>query len=279
MADQPQPPPSARQLALFDEHSAAVQPYIADRSVAIICQSAGTPKDLGSGTLVQIGDKTFIATAGHVIEGYALPDLVILPFKGKDRHRFAPLSMGACQGSDVAWIEVIPARALDSPPWQAATLNSIQCGVDHIWDVVAFHGFPRELLRLSSGTVRPHLLAQLYFAGGTVATADWPNNIDPPLDPRKDLVVDYTLTGRVPGDPLGRTVPDPYGVSGAGIWSFGSHVPGLWSPACARLIGIDRSWVSGKRLLFATQMQYWLDCLANSYPDLQALIDALPRTP
>jgi hypothetical protein len=144
---------------------------------------------------------------------------------------------------------------------------------------VALHGFPRELLRMSEREDQPHLLAHLYFAGGTVAGDDWPLAVTPPLDPTRDIVIDYSLTGRVPGDPRGRRIPDVEGVSGAGIWSFGSHTDGIWSPECSRLIGIDRSWVSGKRLLFATQIQHWLECLRDDCPGLAGAIAAVRTTP
>ncbi|MEN6468215.1 MAG: hypothetical protein ABFD45_04595 [Smithella sp.] len=68
-------------------------------------------------------------------------------------------------------------------------------------------------------------------------------------------------------------MPEPFGLSGGGLWALPITQQGeLWTPDNAMLIGIEKSWFSKSQMVRCTQMQHWLRCVANDYPDLEKII-------
>jgi hypothetical protein len=74
--------------------------------------------------------------------------------------------------------------------------------------------------------------------------------------------------------------PDPYGMSGGGLWQRNEAIKSneLWTAEGLCLFGIQSSWLTELEFLKAIQIIHWLKLVADEYPDLRdELNDRFPR--
>ena len=141
------PRPTRRQAELFSLHSDLMYPHLARLSVAVVGLRDGEPYELGTGTLVGIGDRVLIATAAHVLKPY-LPDRFwVLAFDKSEKFRLKVRGTGLRERVDVAWIEVEVPETSESTLWPRASLGDLESGIAHVDDVVAIFGLPVALLK------------------------------------------------------------------------------------------------------------------------------------
>ena len=98
-------------------------------------------------------------------------------------------------------------------------------------------------------------------------------------DKSKDIYIDYELTSVFVEKQLGMDMPEPFGLSGGGLWALPiNDRTKLWRPSDTTLIGIERSWLKDSSCVCCTQIQHWLKLVAYDYPDLIEIIDEFLRS-
>lgn len=248
--------------------------------------------ELGSGTLVSIGPRTFVSTAGHVLPGTIDGRLFLL---GKHPRKFADgmpayLNHAAVHNSkvDVGFVEIDRSTVLPLLGKESLPLSLIgDLGAGDPKMMTAMTGFPGHTVGdpVTTGKVVPQ-----YWGVNNVpiAPVDYPTKVDPvpsgasPPDPDKDVFLDYVagdIRDLLTYTPAG--LPKVHGMSGGGYYNWGTFPKdGLWSPGSMRLYAIQSSWCDRPTNPYvrATQIVYWLKLVADNYPDLRTdLLAAFPR--
>jgi hypothetical protein len=110
---------------------------------------------------------------------------------------------------------------------------------------------------------------------GYAGTSTWTTARQVQARPEHDLFITYPkeVQGDLPAM-WQRRVPDAPGLSGGGIWRPAWASPD-WSPASARLVGIQRSWSPDARWLRGTLILDWLHMLRDDHAELAGEIDAM----
>ena len=234
------------------------------------------PTQIGSGTVVTIGDHALVATAAHVVESVGTRDLVLAGWYDWDTRRF-PIPQGGFRiqgGPDVAFL-ILEKSVLESARIEGLPLNRLEMDVVHRSDsLFLVCGTPGKEVGLKE---MPASLSLTYrhICCKTMRCADWPL-LEKPARPDRDIFLHY---GRdVMYDNSGNRVPviDPRGMSGGGIWRVPLDSDGsLWSPNQSRLVGIQTSMESeGWKWLHGVQIRCWLRLVWDTYPILRREIAA-----
>lgn len=174
-----------------------------------------------------------------------------------------------CEPVDVSWIELDAETAIGLGK-KFIHLSQIQSGINHIGDdLVVMNGYPGAFTREYTDKV---VSAQsLSFFGGTIAPSEWSKSaIAWPhcLTSKHHLVAAYPENGNqsLDGQPI--QLPEPDGMSGGGLWWMPLNAERKWRSNQLRLIGINTEWNSDERWLSANQTQYWLELVAEDFPDI-----------
>ena len=239
--------------------SAAVS--IADRlaavSPALLLLRVSGRVEIGSSTLVRVGHRFLLATAGHAVDDAADHEIRIvasgrtaaaaLPFVRRSRHRRAD--------ADLAWIE-LAAETVARHGLGFVDLAGIGVGgapeADRCFLV---QGYPAE------HALAPSLDGRELRAMGfvTVAAAARPG----------DVAVLYPPPAAVAAAP---PAPHPYGISGGGIWTCPPGPAAAGWEGATRLVGVVRGWRPRRTTLYGTPIELWLERVAADFPDLRAAL-------
>lgn len=239
--------------------------------VAIISDEEGHSREIGSGTCINLNGRYFILTAGHVLRdalskgrgigivGRGQPNPLIDHYRGIILDDIL----------DLGWIEIDTDDA-EILRKSFISIERLKCSVQHlVADPVMICGYPAALISIHSiGDWHRLRIQPLCFQTVTIE----PDAIPDAGDKTSEIFIKYPETG-IEGEE-GQTIelPEPYGISGGGIWVLNAKTKGPWSPDKAELIGIEHSWSESHRYLRGTQVQYGLDLIASRIPDLAPLI-------
>ncbi len=277
---------------------------------------------VGSGVRVEITGRHFVATAAHVVDD----GRPVLPTHGlgqDDWDRVERVWAGH-HPLDVAWMELTPGAGFRADEWLPLDCVGLAVGLPERDLLVLVLGYPgkywvlnheartltSEAICFPSSTVSvagvegDHLVPvdlppghQLHGLGSTSeeVPAGW-SRVFRALTQETDLMVPYPLDvlTRVPdGTAVAVEVPEPYGLSGGGVWAFGANPRRTsWRPEDGRLLGILRTYeADGERclhpqdaarhrpcgVLHATRVEHALRLLANSVEELRPAIEARLR--
>jgi len=117
------------------------------------------------------------------------------------------------------------------------------------------------------------------FTTAAINVDEWPdlNLSTNPLDSNVDLIVRYPDDSPDIRDNSGMQseLPEPYGISGGGLWIHDDCQGDLWLPDRCQLVGIQSSWLSDAEYVRLTRISYWLDLVRCNYPDLRYAIDKI----
>lgn len=236
------------------------------------------PRRVGSGTVVLIGDFAVIATAAHVMRGWAPEDIALCGWYDDDTRIPVPRQPATTDGVLDVGALVLSREALGGSRIEGLPLSRIETCISHLDDdPVVLCGTPSSGLRRDQ---EPTFLSLEYkpLACMTMPIQEWPQHIeDRSADAAKDIFLRYSNEHLF--DESGRKTPStaPFGMSGGGIWRIRLD-PGedIWSPNTATLIGIQSS-TKGKTdwpWLRGTQIQWWLRLVWQSYLYLRPAMGA-----
>jgi len=267
---------------VYRESLSALRSHLEPCTVAIVNWSTdpeAPPKDLGSGTCIQIASRYFIATAAHVIKGLELEQIFLVPGTLAPRPKdWMPLLGRGGRGGelehpiDVAWLEVAPA-ALPILQKKFLPLDRLAPGIYHDQDdLVLFVGFPVARVPQAQLKDRGLRVQPVSYLTETWSPEKWPTELKANPDTGTDVFIDYNEHADVDGHHFKMVHPE--GMSGGGIWLTKLLPPkGVWAPQRAQLIGIEHASDEGLSFARGTQMQHWLRMVREDLPELSSAID------
>jgi hypothetical protein len=249
-----------------------------------------TKKEVGSGVVVEIKGRMFIATASHVIPRNPDGKLSFIgqkPFseeEGKRRilsfGRVPPSGINAIPRPDVGFIELLPEDVIENLRSAAIPLQRIWLGRSGDPDSYCFTvGCPATLLKKVQhrSSRNAQAFVPIEYITAPLAVANWPSV--PDAEPTPDTAIDvFTHYSRAaPLYPIIKMdidrSPDPRGMSGGGQWQCVPTVANVWTPENARLFAIQSSWNEKRGYLRGTQIRHWLDLLCQEHPELIQAIE------
>ncbi|HUT13752.1 MAG TPA: hypothetical protein VMY42_24905 [Thermoguttaceae bacterium] len=231
-----------------------------------------------SGTFIEIETRLFIATVSHSIGNYDSPSRYVLTTKNGRPHpagasvilRSVPTDdnhpdvglleldrelfqlFDGFEAIDISRVSVAPPEqrlaSLMGTPAETITIHPIQ---SHEWGI--------------SGTLSG-------FTTAAIAVDQWPDlNLQKPLDANFDMLVRYPDGSPDIRDDSGMrtTLPEPFGISGGGLWIHDHGNNDFWLPDKCQLVGIQSSWLRDAAYVRLTRIAHWLDLICANYPDLR----------
>jgi hypothetical protein len=260
---------------ITDNEVKALAPHTFKYSVAILIYKDNEDSSVGSGTLVKIGPKYFIATAAHNLSGIADDNLYIV-FKKDITYEAVPFvkrnpsSREAESAFDIGYIEISPDIAKLINEKEFLPLERITPFINFWPTRVFLTGFPAQMVSLESARKNKFTLDAIGYLTETKII----NELKCDYDESTDIFVDYELNSIFVEKQIDKKMPEPYGLSGGGLWALPITQEGaLWTPDNTMLIGIEKSWISSLQMVRCTQMQHWLRFVAEDYPDLRNIIE------
>lgn len=260
-------------------------------------------RQTASGTLVQILDRMFIATARHTIPkttqfleftgGHPTEVQILRNERTGEKSWRSPTMVGIKKAEhhrelDIGYIEVSSDadRALDR---QAAVLDDLYIGRIQYGRNAYLFGYPHSFERgvRSHARIRYVILGTLIYPSPVLAPDEWPSIAvgDRVPDENIDIFLHYDqeLSGAlVPvagGDSsmpldMGSKLPPVHGMSGGGLWQSVDAIrdADLWTTTGYKLCGIQSRWHREKCYLRATQIIHWLKLVQRDYSDLSTAI-------
>jgi hypothetical protein len=270
-----------KQLALRQGLQVALQ-HVASRSVALVFypDPAGQPQDVGAGTCIQLGDRYFVATAGHNLltaDGTEIPkeQLLIVHADSPSRAqtRWEPIvRMGRRGGGkgeplDLGWLEIPASVALKMGKvfLQRTDLELNWHTLGH--GAVTF-GYPTQFIDRQVFAAEGRLqVSGIAFPGKLLPDEGWPKT----ADAGSDVIIEFWNQGwfmHKPDEVF--TLAVPRGLSGGGIWALNFKGTLVWSPGDIRLAAVQHSAVEGSYLR-GNQIGAWLRMIAEDLPELSSI--------
>lgn len=277
--------------------------FFRKRSVLFMYENAGK-RLTASGTLVQLGDRLFVATAGHTIpRGTQMLEFVGANVIQVESSQEKAEGRRDWQGSsnikvlngkahskyDVGFIE-LATSALEVLRHDPIELSSLSTSADQYGRTAIVYGFPFDLerkRRLSESGMWLHATS-LTYPSPLLAPEEWPDVPSGSRSPeigvdcfmrydRNDPFNSIVPIGKVrPRDAslLPDSLPAVHGMSGGGFWQRWTRDTDdqLWLACDYKLFAIQSSWCEPCRYIRGIQIRHWLDLIAESYPELREMI-------
>jgi len=258
---------------LTDNEVNALAPHTFRYSIPIMQYFGRDESSVGSGTLINIGSRFLIATAGHNLTGVPDDCLYCVPSKKMVYEQMPfirrnPSSNETDPGkADVGYIEIPYETASSIEEKAFLPLNRIR-PFAATWPTRVFlTGFPSEMVPIEFATKNKFILSAI----GYLTETRIPNRSK---DDSMDILVDYELSSVFVERSVRQTMPKPHGISGGGLWALPIiDQAKLWSPEDTTLIGIEKSWLETSNRVRCTQIQHWLKLVANDFPELAEIVD------
>jgi hypothetical protein len=237
----------------------------------------------GSGTLVEIGGRYFVATVKHThpreLASISLVKKSGLMIPGSNsfvRHR------SKCESHDVAFFELedsAPA-AIGVEPITLARVHDCGTGVPNLG--ARIFGYPDRYQKPDYPTKGMLGFHALSYGCEPIEPSRWQAIPYSSFDPDSHVVFDFNpdVLEWSPELPLPKGLPPPPGMSGGGLWQRRAKVRDgeLWSADELNLIAIQAFRIDGTSFLVATQVIHWLRLVAEKRPELRSEIArACPR--
>jgi hypothetical protein len=251
MGGNPAPPLDAPPPETIADRLAAVSPAV------LLLRHSGRV-EIGSSTLVRVGQRFLLATAGHAVDDAADREIRLVPsgLTAGDPLPFVRRSLRRRGDADVAWIE-LSAETVAARGLGFVTLASLgPDGGPEDERCYLVQGYPAE--RALGGNGGAFDLRAMGFV--TVAAAARPGDVAVLYPPPAPLAA-------VPPAP----VPHPYGISGGGIWTCPRLAAAPWHRT-TRLVGVARGWRERRNTLYGTPIEAWLARVAADFPELRLAV-------
>ncbi|EDY20989.1 hypothetical protein CfE428DRAFT_1282 [Chthoniobacter flavus Ellin428] len=255
------------------EAKPAINRYLFDRTVVIAAHNEQTPYDHGTGMLVRANDTPLIVTAAHVIERHDVERLQIVAQEKPSNLRAAPEEKDFMSGVsdddlDVGYLRPSEwcLRQLAHKSW--LTLDDFELFPEGLAeDLTMTFGMPEAAHKTEHGII--HLYDSFLYQTNVPEDFDWGKPGSRPLNMRMEYperVLDV-FTGEW------QDLPEPYGMSGGGIWRARFKDSLFWIPARMRLIGINSMFFEEDREIQANRIEALIHLLAKDFPEADAYLD------
>lgn len=265
---------------LTNNEVSALAPHTFKYSVPILQYHRKDENYVGSGTLVQVGSRFFVATAAHNLtddnRGVA-DNCLYLGYSKKETYEKLSFcnrkpSFGENEPAiDVGYIEISPETATSMTEKEFLPLSRIAPFIDYWPTRVFLTGFP-------AGIVPVELARRNKFnldAIGYLTETKKLDGLEYKHDKSTDIFIDYGQISVLVENQKVIAMPEPHGLSGGGLWALPIATMGaVWTPNNTTLIGIQRKRLKdAPAILCCTQIQHWLASVADGYSDLTEIIE------
>jgi hypothetical protein len=244
---------------------------------------------MASGVLVSIDGHLLVATAAHAVPSppagrlsFAVPKI-----KATDSGTIPILRCGRIESGwpDVGFLELDPVAALKVLRKEAIGLDKFDLrGPGYPECRCLLFGYLSETI--GTGQKDPsqlHLTFRpLCYSNAPIMPENWlkVSSPDPAPDPAVDIFLPYDPEKEIwHYEEHGQddSVPEPRGLSGAGLWQGTLTKVELWNAEAVRLIGIQSKWNEKEKQVRGCQIIHWLRLVHDQCSDLRpALVAAFP---
>ena len=253
-----------KKIAILTESSAIINRYIFDRSVVIAAHNEKQPFDHGTGMLLQLDEGVVVITAAHVIDKYKVEQLQIVSAEEPSNVRNAPTGKEFARdkksgGKDVAFLLLSDdgIRKLKNKKFlRLDDLEVFPQGLSE--DLAMIFGMP-ETMHREQGIV--HIYESFSYFSNIPADFDWKEAQKHPVQ----VVMEYPETVEDSFTRMFADLPEPFGMSGGGIWRARFKDAVVWTPERLRLIGINTEFYRSKRTVKANRVEALLRLLAEDF--------------
>jgi len=239
-----------------------------------------SPRLAGTGVLIEIADLRMLLTASHVTktgtkDGFDLCICASPPAPFVSIRGSRILSTPPQDQHDVA-VVILPDNVVGAISTGRRFLRPDQLAPGYIPKNGVYYavaGFPDE----SRVNLDPLRLVQAQpLAYGTRLFSGNPEEL-PDFDPAVRMAFDFYPDQSFDDQGSQLQVPQPFGMSGCGIWRlFQGPIPGgrRWSADEIRLIGIEHRWYIGHNALVGTGIRWAIQVIWDKFPGLRNQIES-----
>jgi hypothetical protein len=273
-------------LAFMMRTSVECRERIGDVTMPLYTEQLGRTSLCGSGVLLQIGDKSFIVSAGHTFDARRMADVPLWVTSGVAGSKLLPLGEILIRSSetndpfyrtdepfDVAVCELTRETAAqiavekrflrlnDVDPWDRQEPRS--------WYMV--YGYPTKLSPPDEATLSINANA---VALATFIYCDERGPLDR-YDKEVGIALDFDPATIRNDDGRSAAPPHPGGMSGCGIWRLveaGTDMK-VWNLNDVKLVAIEHTLKTKKNVLVGTRIRYALQMIYRNHPDLRSAME------
>jgi hypothetical protein len=244
--------------------------------VAIVMQQGARPSLHGTGTLLQIADRHFVITAGHVITG-GNSNLFMIPSDSPLKVFFIGEAILA-DNFDVGVLELRLDEARRIPPDRFLRLNQFSADIGTADSLYAVMGFPQMMFDLENKRVKKFYHVAPGWEGDPNKLCGYDDrfhfHIGAALDETRGpdgSLIDFTY----PGVPVSAPFPQELkGISGGPVWKIADTPSDNHTDASqARIVGVECSVFQEPQCIRAVKWGHVINMIAASHPDLLGPIE------
>lgn len=254
-------------------------------TVAYVFNTRDDAESCATGTLVQIDDKLFVATVRHAIPHSVSSIALVKKRLVLSQERLECVTRRAVS-------DYVDVAVFELQPNTVARVGLDPIGLDRIHDgrtgntnfKTRLMGFPAAWVLSRNPLPGIKGFHGLGYGCETIEPSRWPaiSTIPGTFDKDTDIVVEFSRDTVDFGSklPVPAGMPDPFGMSGGGLWQRTVAVKDdeIWTADGLCLFGIQSTWLDEKGFLKAVQIIHWLKLVADEYPELRGeLCERYPR--
>ena len=250
----------------------AIEKSLARPTIGIIIDQGEIAPGVGTGVLIRIGDRQFIATVSHNLDNLDKLSFLSSALLKKDATKMPIVRSGRNKRLDVGYIEVPPDREFAGRT--AIGLDRIATAGTLLHEGCYLFGYPVELRTLDREPKvvghDPALMFTMPLKGDDLPEVPWDSRR---ANEMEDLFMRYdrreTCFDIAPQ--CRENLPHPGGMSGGGVWLAFKPEGAIWSAEDMKLVAIQSHWLKDCYAR-STLIGHWLELIHDDYPDLSATI-------
>lgn len=282
----------ARRIAVLHSMSSSIPASVVDSTVVIVRANKPVIRQLGTGTLFRVADRSFLVTAAHVLRQAQQMDST-LGISGSDGYFIATAGQWILSGADFSNKEDDPFDLALYPlsDDQVMRLHGqrflrledvsflqdlsrrffVIFGFPHIWSTACDE-------QTESMSLRALQFATFDYEGDTSGLAGFNSKHHLLLDAKDEYLFDDRgdeMRFRTNHGTPARIPNDLRGVSGCSVWSIGDLRTSVhsWKQSDAKLVGIVTGVYETRGLVKATRWVAASTLLYHAFPDLRRSIE------
>ena len=261
-----------QKLAILTESSSLINRYIFDRSVVIAAHDEKEPFDHGTGMLLMLAEAPIVVTAAHVINRHKPEALQIVSAEKPSNIRNAPSGKyfkggNKCGQTDVGFLHLSEDCANNLGNKKFLALDDFDLFPNGLAeDLAVIFGMPEDMHKVEQGIV--HCYESFSYYSNIPTDFDWASTQQRPIQ----VVMEYPETVEDAFARMFTGLPEPFGMSGGGIWRARFKGSVIWTPERLRLIGINAEFYRKKRTVKANRIEGLLRLLADHFPSADAYL-------
>ena len=266
----------SKQIGINRQVSLAVAGNLSRCSVGFFDVESPTV-DLASGVLISIGNRLFVATAGHAVPSRPSGRI---SFIGQNEKRLveskeAVIAHESYEWPDVGFLEIAPdvASRLGKEPIGLERISPR--GPGHFDRRCFVFGYPTDSIKVQHKKERFDL-GGISYSHLPMRPEEWPEKPRPPAHEEVDIFLPYDRDEEMfyYEENQGRNeLGHPEGMSGGGLWQGVDREGKLWTPEDVGLFGIQSGYRAEDKYLRACQINTWLRLLHSEQLDLRATLE------